>query len=51
MAYGTPYVLPPKVTPETAESKNRILAECGINVAKSVAEIGNIMKESLTQNV
>jgi len=36
---------------ETAEAKNRILAECGINVAKSVAEIGNIMKESLTQNV
>jgi len=35
---------------ETAEAKNRILAECGINVAKSVAEIGSIMKNSLTQN-
>ena len=31
---------------ETAEAK--ILAECGISVAKSVAEIGNKMKESLT---
>ena len=36
---------------ETAEAKNRILAECGITVAKSVAEIGNKMKESLTLNV
>ena len=36
---------------ETAEAKNRILAECGIIVAKSVAEIGNKMKESLTLNV
>ena len=36
---------------ETAEAKNKILAECGINVAKSVAEIGNKMKESLTLNV
>tara|TARA_Y100001968_G_scaffold121808_1_gene110849 strand:- start:56 stop:937 length:882 start_codon:yes stop_codon:yes gene_type:complete len=35
---------------ETAEAKNRILAECGITVAKSVAEIGNKMKESLTLN-
>ena len=35
---------------ETAEAKNRILAECGINVAKSLAEIGSIMKNSLTQN-
>ena len=33
---------------ETAEAKNKILAECGISVAKSVAEIGNKMKESLT---
>ena len=33
---------------ETAEAKNKILAECGISVAKSVAEIGNRMKESLT---
>ena len=32
---------------ETAEAKNKILAECGISVAKSVAEIGNKMKESL----
>ena len=36
---------------ETAEAKNRILAECGITVAKSVAEIGYKMKESLTLNV
>ena len=36
---------------ETAEAKNRILAECGITVAKSVAEIGHKMKESLTLNV
>jgi len=36
---------------ETAEAKNRILAECGITVAKSVAEIGNKMKESLSLNV
>ena len=36
---------------ETAEAKNKILAECGIIVAKSVAEIGNKMKESLTLNV
>ena len=34
---------------ETAEAKNKILAECGISVARSVAEIGNRMKESLTQ--
>ena len=34
---------------ETAEAKNEILAECGISVARSVAEIGNRMKESLTQ--
>jgi len=33
---------------ETAEAKNKILAECGISVARSVAEIGNRMKESLT---
>ena len=33
---------------ETAEAKNKILAECGISVARSVAEIGNKMKESLT---
>tara|TARA_Y100000994_G_scaffold194956_1_gene164484 strand:- start:940 stop:1821 length:882 start_codon:yes stop_codon:yes gene_type:complete len=33
---------------ETAEAKNKILAECGISVAKSVAEIGNKMKTSLT---
>ena len=33
---------------ETAEAKNKILADCGISVAKSVAEIGNKMKESLT---
>tara|TARA_Y100001968_G_C19354956_1_gene716667 strand:- start:220 stop:1101 length:882 start_codon:yes stop_codon:yes gene_type:complete len=36
---------------ETADAKNKILAECGITVAKSVAEIGNKMKESLTLNV
>ena len=36
---------------ETAEAKNRILADCGINVAKSVAEIGMRMKKSLTANV
>ena len=36
---------------ETAEAKNRILDECGITVAKSVAEIGNKMKESLILNV
>ena len=36
---------------ETAEAKNKILADCGITVAKSVAEIGNKMKESLTLNV
>ena len=35
---------------ETAEAKNRILADCGINVAKSVAEIGMRMKKSLTAN-
>ena len=34
-----------------AEAKNRILDECGITVAKSVAEIGNKMKESLILNV
>ena len=34
---------------ETAEAKNKILTECGISVARSVAEIGNRMKESLTQ--
>ena len=33
---------------ETAEAKNKILAECGISVARSVAEIGNKMKTSLT---
>ena len=33
---------------ETAEAKNKILADCGISVARSVAEIGNKMKESLT---
>jgi len=33
---------------ETAEAKNKILAECGISVARSVAEIGNKMKKSLT---
>ena len=33
---------------ETAEAKNKILAESGISVARSVAEIGNKMKESLT---
>ena len=32
---------------ETAEAKNMILNECGIVVAKSVAEIGQKMKESL----
>jgi succinyl-CoA synthetase alpha subunit len=32
---------------ETAKAKNKILAECGISVARSVAEIGNKMKESL----
>ena len=36
---------------ETAEAKNKILAECGISVAKSVAEIGNKMKESLTKSL
>ena len=36
---------------ETAEAKNKILADCGITVAKSVAEIGNKMKKSLTLNV
>ena len=36
---------------ETAEAKNKILADCGINVAKSVAEIGMRMKKSLTANV
>ncbi|MAV89274.1 MAG: succinate--CoA ligase subunit alpha [bacterium TMED161] len=33
---------------ETAEAKNKILAECGISVARSVAEIGNKMKKCLT---
>ena len=33
---------------ETAEAKNKILEECGINVAKSVAEIGERMRESLS---
>ena len=33
---------------ETAEAKNRILSECGITVAKSVAEIGQKMKEALS---
>ena len=36
---------------ETAEAKNKILADCGITVAKSVAEIGNKMRESLTLSV
>ena len=36
---------------ETAEAKNNILADCGITVAKSVAEIGNKMRESLTLSV
>ena len=36
---------------ETAEAKNKILSDCGINVAKSVAEIGKRMRESLTANV
>ena len=33
---------------ETAEAKNRILENCGITVAKSVAEIGEKMKEALS---
>ena len=36
---------------ETAEAKNKILSDCGINVAKSVAEIGKRMKESLIANI
>ena len=36
---------------ETAEAKNKILSDCGINVAKSVAEIGKRMKEALSINV
>ena len=33
---------------ETAEAKNMILKKCGITVAKSVAEIGQKMKEALS---
>ncbi len=33
---------------ETAEAKNMILKNCGITVAKSVAEIGEKMKEALS---
>ena len=33
---------------ETAEAKNMILKNCGITVAKSVAEIGQKMKEALS---
>lgn len=36
---------------ETAEAKNRILGECNISVAKSVAEIGARMKEAITVKI
>jgi len=36
---------------ETAEAKNRILSECNISVAKSVAEIGARMKEAITVKI
>lgn len=32
---------------DTAEAKMRILGECGINVAKSVADIGELMKKAM----
>ena len=36
---------------ETAEAKNRILGECNISVAKSVAEIGARMKEAISVKI
>ena len=35
---------------DTAEAKMRILNECGISVAQSVAEIGDLMKQQMEQS-
>jgi succinyl-CoA synthetase alpha subunit len=35
---------------DTAEAKMRILEECGITVAKSVADIGDLMKSIMKIN-
>jgi succinyl-CoA synthetase alpha subunit len=35
---------------DTAEAKMRILEECGITVAQSVADIGSLMKNIMKTN-
>ena len=34
---------------ETAEAKMKILSDCGVNISKSVGDIGQIMKEKMDQ--